>query len=331
MNAQPNAGFSREIDFFAAAITALPPLPRSIQYEDEFSEKIRSIESNASHEQAVIWMMGSSFTLRFEKFDVRIREVVRSFLLMSLVDYAPGTVLFLYRNLRLIAAKTIEEVALADPPTLQRRWANVVIDLAGETQTSLKMFVSFLCNCNFGAWKAYHRDFVSHLPTAQRDPYSVVRAGDCFLGIEEEAQLVRWLDRTAACAATLDIQALQVASLVLCSYQFGMRPIQLGLLRKRDCTIRFSGEGEPPVAYLTFRLAKQRNALASRLPLLRKVKNGWAPLVVNLFNALKNESTDSFFFGFRSRVALSLRLVEKLNEILPGQGRVAYDLRHSLV
>jgi hypothetical protein len=176
MNIQATTGFSKEIDSFAAAIATLPPLPRSIQYEDDFSETIRSIESNASHEQAVIWTLGSSVTLRFEKFDAKIREVVRSFLLMSLIDYAPSTVQFLYRNLLQIAATTIEEVALAEPHTLQRRWTIVVIDLAGETQTALKMFVSFLCHCNFGAWKPHHQDFVSHLPTPSRDPYSVDRS-----------------------------------------------------------------------------------------------------------------------------------------------------------
>jgi integrase len=110
-----------------------------------------------------------------------------------------------------------------------------------------------------------------------------------------------------------------------------MRPKQLGTLRKRDCEIRVSKESGLPSVYLTFRTLKQQDVQASRLPLLRKVKREWAPLLVATYGLLSDAPSSAYFFGFQNRMALSASLISRLDVILPGRGRVAYDLRHSMV
>jgi hypothetical protein len=249
---------------------------------------------------------------------------------MALLDSAPVSVSFYYYGLRKQSNGQLAEIAIADPFMVKARWASLTNGFSDETYIATKVFLGYLCEIHLGSWTPQFRTLVANLPVPRRDPYAVVRAGDCFLEIEEEAKLVRWIDEAATSGAALSENALRLASLVLCAYQFGMRPKQLGTLRKRDCEVRWSNEDGLPSVYLTFRMLKQQDPLASRLPLLRKVKREWAPLVAATYALLEAEPSTAFFFGFKSRRELSEALIEQLDEILPGMGRIAYDLRHSM-
>jgi integrase len=317
-------------DPFAAAVAQLPPLPRTVVYEDDYDEKTRSIVTETAIELAWLFISGKRQSLNFSAFGPRIRELIRVFLLSSLVEYAPHSIAYYYKNLRSVQASTIEEIAMSSPRELQRSWPQLSNGLATETLSTLKRLIAYLCQCNFGNWRPHFQDMVSSLPVPRRDLYSTIRSGDCFIGIEEEVNIVRWLDNAASVSATLKRSAIETACLLVCSYQFGMRPKQLGVLRKRDCSVRWSGEDGSAIVHLSFRTLKQRDPLASRLPLLRRVKREWASLLVVLIAMLKDEPSDTFLFGFESRAQLSSALTAKLGEIIPGQNRVAYDLRHSM-
>lgn len=317
-------------DSFASAVARLPTLPKIIVYEDDYNEKMCSVETDNSFESATISDAGSHFKLNFYLFEERVRTLIRFFLLSSLMDYAPASVASFYKSMRTIPAGIIEEIALLDPQLFRARWPALSTGINAEALVAIKRFTAFLCQIGFERWEQKHKSLVSSLPTSRTDIYAVVRSGDCFLAIEEESQLVRWIDQAVIAKDTLPASELQVASLIVCAYQFGMRPKQLGTLRKRDCEVRWSNEDGLPSVYLTFRMLKQRDPLASRLPLLRKVKREWAPLLAATFSRLEEQPPSAFFFGFNSRLALSNALIGKLNEILPGMGRVAYDLRHSM-
>lgn len=256
---------------------------------------------------------------------------MRVFLLFSLQTKAPHSVVNLFATTAPIPSTVLEGLAMAEPLTARREWSAIVALYSSDSCSSFKALLAFLCQVRFGHWTPLHAGFVSRaLLVKGRDPYSTVRSGESFLTIGEDAKLVRWIDAQAAMALTLSKQDAALASLVTCAYQIGMRPKQLGLLRKRDCSVRFSDDDGSPIVVLTFRMIKQRDPQLAMLPLHRKVKREWAPLLSVLYSHMIEDDDDSFLFGFSSRAKLSAALIAQLDEILPDGGRVTYDLRHSM-
>ncbi|WP_153064235.1 site-specific integrase [Acidovorax sp. ST3] len=318
-------------EYFSAEVARLPLPPRVIVYEDDYSEKMCSVNTDEAHSRVELADAGGHVMLNFAAFGERVRPLIRLFLLTSLVDYAPATVATYYKGLRVIPESSLVVAAVSEPVALRAKWPALTTDLPYESINVFKRFISFFCLVGFGSWAHRYQALVSTLPSPHKDVYAAVRSGDCFLEIEEEVALVRWIDQAAASVTTLVGSDIRIAALVVCSYQFGMRPKQLGTLRKRDCEIRVSKESGLPSVYLTFRTLKQQDVQASRLPLLRKVKREWAPLLVATYGLLSDAPSSAYFFGFQNRMALSASLISKLDVILPGRGRVAYDLRHSMV
>ncbi|WP_271009428.1 tyrosine-type recombinase/integrase [Paucibacter sp. B51] len=319
-------------DHFAQALRTLPPLPRIIQYEDDYDERIRSIHVEDAENFAELHLSGKPTKLNFSKFAPRTRPLLRSFLLISLQTLSPASVQNYYKNLIRIDGDDVELLALSRPMDAKASWPVMLAKYSEEIAFVLKALVAFLCQARIGQWTPLHADFVRKALAVPkgRDAYASVRAGDCFLSTDEEARLVRWIDDAARSPSEMNKADLEIACLVICSYQMGMRPKQLGILRKRDCSVRWSDVDGSPIVHLQFRMLKQRDALMSRLPLVRKVKREWASLFAALWSLKSSDRDDSFLFGFTSRSTLSAALIDKLDEILPAGGRVAYDLRHSL-
>lgn len=315
----------------AAAVAGLPPLPRAVLYEDDYDEVVRSVQVASSENELELVISGMTRSLDLLAFEEPVRPLVRYFLLSELLDAAPASVAYYFQGLRGYSGIQLAELTLAEPVELRARWTAATNGQPRDALMAAKAFLHFLCDVEVGAWAHRFRGLVRALPVPRQDPYAVVRAGDCFLEIEEEAALVRWIDQAAASGESLSEVELRVAALVVCSYQFGMRPKQLGTLRKRNCEIRVNKEDGQPSVYLTFRTLKQKDVQASHLPLLRKVKREWAPLVAATYRLLADEPGSAFFFGFESRHALSAALIKQLDEIMPGRGRGAYALRHSMV
>lgn len=328
---QPNTCAENSLESaLVVALGRLPPLTRTIVYEDDYDEIVRSVSLTHTEGEMELAISGDIRTISFLAFEQPARTLVRHFLLMTLQDYAPATVLIYYYGLRKHSSAKLEEIAMANPLVVKARWASLTNDFSLDAHIATKALLGYLCEIHLGSWAPQFRTLVADLPVPRRDQYAVVRAGDCFLEIEKEAKLVRWIDEASASMVALSENALRLASLVVCAYQFGMRPKQLGTLRKRDCEVRWSDEDGLPSVYLTFRMLKQQDPLASRLPLLRKVKREWAPLVSATYALLDAEPSTAFFFGFNSRRELSNALIGQLDQILPGMGRVSYDLRHSM-
>lgn len=319
-----------EGDPFTAAVANLPPLPKTIVYEDDYTEKRFSLRVDESEERVRLSAGGSQVTLDFLSYEPRVRGLIRVFLLGALLDYSATTISYWHYGLRSVPAQQIEDIAMSNPAQVRTKWPLLRDSLSTDTLLALKRLIEFLCTCRFGLWEPLYQALGAHLPLPRRDAYAVVRAGDCFLELDEEAALVRWIDDAALNAERLPPKELVAACLVACAYQFGMRPIQLGMLRKRDCSVRTSTEDGTPIVHLTFRTVKQQDEQASRLPLLRKVKREWAPLLSTLFATLKDAPSDSFLFGLTSRNKASSALIAALAAALPARRRVGYDLRHSM-
>lgn len=318
-------------DKFSIAVASLPPLPRAIQYEDDYDEVVRTVKVAEVTDVLMLHAAGTVHYLQLTRYDQRIRPLLRAYLLSALQTKASRSVITEYWMTAPIDHAEIEALATAQPMQARQMWPTIVAKHTPGACQALKALMCFLCQIRFESWTPLHGDFVSRaFPVPPRDLYSTVRAGDCFLTVEEEAHLVRWIDEATHMAPMMSMSELEIACLVTCSYQMGMRPKQLGMIRKRDCSVRSSAEDGSSIVHLQFRMLKQRDPAISMLPLNRKVKREWSPLFTELYQRKKDHDGDSFLFGFRSSRAVSNALIEQLDAILPDGGRVAYDLRHSL-
>jgi integrase len=323
---------SRQTDaFFLKAIAEIPPLPRVIVCEDDFDEQNWLVRMEDTEEHITIPYDGQRRNIDLLKFDARIRPLIRYYALYSLMSKSMKSVYGEVSGLYSLSTETIESVATSLPADLRVAWPSYVGNRPYYVQMALKLFVLFLCNVGFASWSPSYRAFASSaLVTTQKDRYAAIRSGDAFLSVHEESSLVRWIDEAVLNATTLEVHELELACLVVCSYQFGMRPRQLSLLRMRDVSTRQSAEDASHMVHIDFRMLKQRDATLAKLSLIRKVKREWAPIFVELLRLKADTASNTFLFGFSSRQQLSLALGAKFDEILPVKGRRAYDMRHSL-
>ena len=322
---------SRQTDApFLKAIAELPPLPRVIVCEDDFDEQNWLVRTDDAEEHIRIAYDGQRLNIDLLKFDARIRPLIRYYAIYSLMSKSMKSVYSDVSGLYSLSAETLEAVATATPADLRVAWPTYVEDQPYYVQMALKLFVFFLCNVEFAGWSPLYRDFAgSAFVTTQKDKYAAVRSGDAFLSVREESSLVRWIDDAVLNATTFELHELELACLVVCSYQFGMRPRQLSLLRLRSVSTRQSAEDTSYMVHIDFRMLKQRDATLAKLSLIRRVKREWAPIFVELLRTKADSAPNTFLFGFSSRQQLSLALGAKFDEILPVKGRRAYDMRHS--
>lgn len=326
-----NIHSANDADAFESAIDALPPLPSIIHYEDDYDDLARSVRTSECSDSVRIHVSGSVIELHFDRLDERARKLCRYYLLWNLQEMAPASIYYYFRHLSAVSGFDLKLLASSRPLQAKAEWSSMSLRYSSQTMAALKSLLRFCCRFSFMNWSPLYADFASYaLPVGSAAPYSTVRSGECFLTTQQEATLVRWIDQKVIEVEKLGRRDLQMACLVVCSYQFGMRPKQLGMVRVRDCVVRQSNEDGSHIVHLTFRMIKQRDASLTGTPLVRKVKREWSPLFRSMMNKMKGEDESAFLFGFTSRVALSNALNTQFDSILPGGGVTAYDLRHTL-
>lgn len=322
---------ANDADAFGSAIDALPPLPSVIHYDDDYDDLVRSVKTSECFDSVTIHVSGSAVVIRFDRLDGIVRNLVRHYLLWNMQEMAPASIVYYYRHLSTVAGLDLKQLASADPLEAKAEWPSMSARYSSQTMAALKSLLGFCCKFSFMSWSPIYADFISYaLNVANADPYSTVRSGTCFLTTQQEASLVRWIDQKASQVDRLARRDLELACLVVCCYQFGMRPKQLGMIRIRDCVVRQSVEDGSQIVHLTFRMIKQRDESLSGMPLVRKVKREWAPLFRSLIDDKVGEERSAFLFGFTSRIDLSFALNKQFDEILPGAGITTYDLRHTM-
>jgi hypothetical protein len=101
-----------------------------------------------------------------------------------------------------------------------------------------KALLRLLCRHRLRGWSdTYDAYITTTLPLPARDAYTGVRSGDVFLSADEEAAIVRYLDEMAeSLSSSVETAHENVcdAGMLLCAYQFAMRPIQIAMLSVRN-------------------------------------------------------------------------------------------------
>lgn len=309
----------------------VPPLPSIVHYVDDFSDKSHSL-SGLDRDTWSIYSNGSKDFIKFGSFasDLALNCLIKGWAAHLLCVKSPATARLYVDGISKFDLSDIVVLLESKPQKSRLFW-----DILRAKETSsyafvgLKSLLKFAAERRVGSWTPLNLPFISAslpLPPVD-DKFGAVRRGDVFLSVEEEALLVRWINDCATEVDRLSDEALTDAGLVICNYQFAMRPKQIGLLRRRDCRVVHNVTEETWSVHLTFRMVKQKPG-ASAPPLVRKVKREWAPIFVKLFEQRAHESGDAHLFGHTSSASVSQRLSTLLTSVLK-RPRSANDLRHS--
>ena len=198
-----------------------------------------------------------------------------------------------------------------------------------------KHILHLMCIYRWNGWTSEYRSFLTTtLPLPSVDKYAAARSGNVFLTAKHEAKLVQFLDEVSAKLAlkeNLTFEDVADAGMVLSAYQFGMRPVQIGMLDLSNVRIWNDGISEMPTVHLTFHMAKQRGA-KKRVALTRRVKREWVPIFTFLkkMHDRNQSSGTAKLFLANSAARVSVRIALLVRNII-GESELgsATDLRHT--
>ncbi len=317
--------------------TVLPALPSVLRYYDEFEDTVRSIPDPGNEQVFHVMQNGERRKIDFSKFDPDCRLIFKhvcAFLITQNLNI--GTV---YNYLFYATQLTTDDVAaitMAKPNEIGLVWRKLRgRALQPQAYKAAKSLLLLLCAHRFNGWSEDYHAFISTtLPLPAVDKYAAVRSGDVFLSAEEEAFIVRHLDDlTHRLQRTEHVshERLIDTAMLLCAYQFAMRPIQIAMLDVRHVRIWNDEISEEPTVHLTFHMAKQRGN-KKRTPLTRRVKREWVPIFTTLSKHWEAVSADggARYFDVDSAREAGMRISTLVRDLLGSDDiGTATDLRHT--
>jgi hypothetical protein len=189
-----------------------------------------------------------------------------------------------------------------------------------------------LCRLNIGQWSPLSASIIRNLSSPRVDKYRVVRAGDCFLPLDQQALIVNHIDRLceklAVDPASLDNEELRDACMLVMSFQYAFRPGQIARIELADVWLFPTG-----AVHVAVSIIKQKDN-SKRVRITRKIKREWGPL----FNELTRRREAGVLQpeeGMPPRLLFGLtpqgvsRAIMELTEELTGDAWSPTDLRHT--
>ena len=280
MKLQPQLVLTEE-SLAGERLVELAPLPAVISYYDDFADCYRQVVRPAKLEVWSISFDGHTVRLDFGCFEASVRKFIKSWCGDALSRLAPCTVVYYFQGLRKLETDSILEVLHSSPSKVRTLWKVLQAkNISYNSFEAVKSLLFFMASACIGSWIPAWVDLISQLPLPKRDKYAAVRVGEVFLPAEQEAAIVRYIDRICQLAkqnsASLPDELLGETCILICSYQFGLRAKQIAMLEMRNIRIWDAAEDEGLTVDLTFLMIKQRSAKAV-FPMVRRVKREWAP------------------------------------------------------
>jgi len=310
----------------------VPELPSRIRYFDDFNECYVSIENPKDLNVWEVISSGKKTLLDFNCHPPKDITLIKSWIAFVLLTLAPTTAVIRFSSLLRVYPGDVDLVVNSTPKTILSVWHTLSTrSYTALEMNSLKSILNFFASCNLGQWSSANKTFLSNLPLPMQDKYVSVRTGDVFLSIQEEALLIEHFDYMAQKIQSqpylITPDELCAVSCLLCSYQFGLRPMQISMLQM--CDVRIWSEEDQPSVHLTFRMIKQRSGRKS-YPLLRRVKHEWAPIFVELYrrSIQKGMSGKDRIFQTKNSQETA-QLITKTTASLLTESRCATELRHT--
>lgn len=330
---QLHSGLLAEITSLTAK---LPPLPPVVRYFDDFHNEMRSIRDISSSGKISIFIDGLERYIDFDAFgvlDIAMKHVVVDW--FQRLD--PTTVVMKVTNvLRYIARCGLELVAylfVSSSFDSRAYWStHVLSDVKADESWALRAALHSLCRLNIGHWSPLSASIIRGLKSPRVDKYRVVRAGDCFLPLDQQAMIVNHIDslceKLAVGPTSLDNEELRDVCMLVMSYQYAFRPGQIARVELADVRLFPTG-----AVHVAVSIIKQKDN-NKRIRITRKVKREWGPLFDELVRrretgALQPEEgvPPRLLFGL-TPLGVSQAIME-LTEELTGDAWSATDLRHT--
>lgn len=324
-------------DILQRLYAVLPKLPPLLRYYDEFDDKLRSIAAPETQTRFDLSVNGVLTSVDFSRFHPESALLFKHIFVFILgMDRAVGTAMLYVTRAYPLAFSDICDLVGTGPAGIGRFWIEFrARDYSHHVYRCAKTLLLMLCEVQFNGWSNSYKTFISTaLPVPAIDKYAGVRAGDVFLSADEEALIVRHLD--AAVESVMlhppsgNRDDLADTLMLVCSYQFAMRPIQIARLEISHVRIWQEDGSDSPTVHLTFHTAKQRSN-THRIPMTRRVKREWAPLFL-AWQACRNASDEgpNRFFNVQSNRDVGFRISNLVKRILgDDQIGTATDLRHT--
>ena len=313
----------------------LPALPPLLRYYDDFDDTVRVIHSPADATVFALHINGDMLYLDFSAYEQSYAMLLRYLFVHLLAeDLHISTVARYLGAAQHFNRAEIMPLLVVGPEGCVLRWMTLrAADKPTKAYGFAKALLRLLCHYRLGGWSPEYREFLGvALPYPAQDKYAGVRTGEVFLSVEEEAVIVRYLDETVQAVqagAEMAHSDLCDAVMLLCAYQFGMRPIQIALLTLRDVRVWQEASDALPAVHLTFRMVKQRHGAVTQ-PLPRRVKREWAALPAQLEQVHRaRECTGAQRFCSVGSASEVSRRIAALTERLLNVRVTATDLRHT--
>lgn len=322
-------------DWLDKVVRRLPALPSLLRYYDDFDDATRVIRDPASASVFAVHVNGGMEYLDFDAYSTSYAMLLRHlFAYLLTEDLHISTVARYLAAAKHFSHAEVMALLMVGPEGSVPSWMTLrAANKPAKAYGFAKALLRLLCHYRLCGWGPEYREFMGvALPFPAQDKYAGVRTGEVFLSVEEEAVIVRYLDETVQAVQTgagVQHEDLCDAVMLLCAYQFGMRPIQIALLTLRDVRVWQDVSDALPTVHLTFRMVKQRRGAVIK-PLLRRVKREWAalPAQLELAHRARECTGTQRFCSVDSAGGVSVRIAD-LTERLLGVRVTATDLRHT--
>ncbi|RWK21496.1 MAG: site-specific integrase, partial [Mesorhizobium sp.] len=288
----------------------------------------------AALEDVVLLLDGERYRVDFAAFG-SAQTIIKHVVLDWLQRHDPHTVHINCKNLvSYISHRDIGSLVyliVSSPFDARAYWNRHVLSDATTAHTwSLRAMLHSLCRLNIGHWSPPAASIIRGLKSPKVDKYRVVRAGDCFLPLDQQAMIVNHIDHMCAALAAdpvaMDGTALRDVCMLVMSYQYAFRAGQIARIETADVRLFSTG-----AVHVAVTLTKQRNN-RKRTRVNRRIKREWGPL----FNELvKRRESDTMLpeEGVPSRLLFGLtpqgvsHAIMELTEELTSEPWSPTDLR----
>ncbi len=318
-------------------LDGLPRLPGVLRYQDDFEETVKSLNRYDKADVFYIDINGIQYRVDFRTHQSDHKLIAKHLFFHWIAsDLNISTTYNYWAALRDIDGEMLSELLVAGPTNIKKVWSKLLVKHSDKFMlfSAARSMLIFLARYHLVGWSPLYLEFISYtLPGPFKDKYAAIRSGDAFLTAQEESLIVNHLDLIATMSKSalehLAIATLEPACMLLCSYLFGMRPIQIAMLAMRDIRVWQENDITHSSVHLTFKMVKQRRQ-SKAFPLTRRVRQEWTPLILELYRRAKREerSGGDRLFSVSSPYEVG-RAIQKLASIIVGSNVTATDLRHT--
>ncbi len=319
------------------AITVkLPPLPSVVRYFDDFKNEKHAIRNLGQLDKLYLDLDGRKYLIDFLTFGP-LAPIMRHVLVDWLQHVDPQSVTEWSRKLRSYVLRRgigcVAYLVTASAFDARAYWnTSILSDITTAESWALRAFFHSLCRLNIGHWSSLAASIIRALKSPKIDQYRVVRSGDCFLPLDQQAMIVDYIDSTCARLAIdpdgLDTDALRGVCMLIISYQYAFRPGQIARIELADVRLFSTG-----AVHIAFSLIKQRDKRKG-IRVTRRIKREWSSLFTELVKRRENRPILPEE-GVPSRLLFGLtpwgvgRAISELTKELTGEAWSATDLRHT--